>query len=45
MNWVICYLGIKQLEGHDYFTQSLNHEMYLQLVKNSTLSQFVDKRC
>ena len=28
-----------------YLIRSLNHEMYLQRVKKSTLSQFDDKRC
>ena len=29
----------------NYIIRSLNHEMYLQLVKKSTLSLFADKRC
>ena len=33
-----------QRECDNYFIQSLNHEMYLQLVQKSTLSLFDDKR-
>ena len=42
MNLVICFLGIKQFECDIYLTRSLKHEMYLQLLQNSTLSQFDD---
>ena len=42
----------KRLDGEDYqqecdnyIIRSINHEMYLQRVKKSTLSQFDDKRC
>ena len=34
-----------QKECDNYIIRSLNHEMYLQLVKKSTLSIFDDKRC
>ena len=34
-----------QKEYDNYILTSLNHEMYLQLVKKSTLSIFDDKRC
>ena len=41
-----CLFGGKYQEECDsYLIRSLNHEMYLQRVKKSTLSQFVDKRC
>ena len=34
-----------QQECHNYFIRSINHEIYLQPVKKSTLSLFDDKRC
>ena len=34
-----------QKEFDKNIIRSLNHEMYLQLVKKITLSQFDDKRC
>ena len=34
-----------QQERDDYFFPSLNHEMYLQRVKKSALSQCDDKQC
>ena len=34
-----------QRECDKYIQRSLNHKMYLQQVKNSTLSLFDDKRC
>ena len=41
-----CLSGGKyQQEGENYLIRSLKREMYLQRVKNSTLSQFDDKRC
>ena len=41
-----CLFGRKnQQECDKYFFRSINHEMYLQRVKHSTLSQFDDKRC
>ena len=36
--------GEYQKECDNYIIQSLNHEMYLQRVRKSTLSQFDDKR-
>ena len=36
---------VNQKECDNYIIRSMNHEMYLQPVKNSTLSQFDDKRC
>ena len=40
MKVVLCFRAIKQLECDNNIIQSLNHEMYLQEVKKSTLSQF-----
>ena len=41
-----CLFGGKyQQECDNYITRSINHEMYLQRVKKSTLSQFDGKRC
>ena len=41
-----CLFGEKyQQECDNYIIRSLNHEMYLQRVKKSTLSIFDDKRC
>ena len=41
-----CLFGVKyQQECDNYIIRSINHEMYLQRVKKSTLSQFDDKRC
>ena len=37
--------GEFQKECDNYILRSLNHEMYLQRVKKSTLSIFHDKRC
>ena len=37
--------GEYQRECDNYIIRSLNHEMYLQKVKKSTLSLFDDKRC
>ena len=37
--------GECQKECGNYFIGSLNHEMYLQRVRKSTLSSFDDKRC
>ena len=37
--------GEYQKECDNYIVRSLNHEMYLQKVKKSTLSLFDDKRC
>ena len=37
--------GENQKECDNYNIRSLNHEMYLQKVKKSTLSLFDDKRC
>ena len=34
-----------QKESDNYIIPSLNHEMYLQQVKQSIPSQFDDKRC
>ena len=34
-----------QQECDNYIIRSINHEMYLQRVKKSTLSQFDDKLC
>ena len=34
-----------QRECDNYIIRSINHEMYLQQVKKSTLSIFDDKRC
>ena len=34
-----------QEECETYFLGSVNHEMYLQQIKKSTLSIFDDKRC
>ena len=44
--YYICLFGGKyQQECENYLIRSLNHEMYLQRVKTSTLSQFGEKRC
>ena len=41
-----CLDGEKyQKEFDNYNLRSLNHELYLQLVKKSTLFVFDDKRC
>ena len=41
-----CLLGRKyQHECDNHIIRSINHELYLQRVKKSTLSQFDDKRC
>ena len=41
-----CLFGGKyKQECDNYLIRSLNHEMYLQRVRKSTLSQFDDKRC
>ena len=41
-----CVFGGKcQQECNNYILRSINHEMYLQEVKKSTLSIFDDKRC
>ena len=41
-----CLFGKEyQRECDNYIIRSLNHEMYLQRVKKSTLSIFDDKRC
>ena len=41
-----CLIGEKYRQEWDYyFIRSVNHEMYLQRVKKSTLSIFDDKRC
>ena len=41
-----CLFGGKyQQECDSFIIRSLNHEMYLQRVKKSTLSLFDDKRC
>ena len=45
MNLVICFLRKKQFECNNYILRSLNHEMYLQQIKKSALSQFEDNRC
>ena len=37
--------GEYQMECDNYIIRSLNHEMYLQKVRKSTLSLFDDKRC
>ena len=37
--------GEYQKQCHNYIIRSLNHEMYLQKVRKSTLSLFDDKRC
>ena len=37
--------GEYQRECNNYIIRSINHEMVLQEVKKSTLSQFDDKRC
>ena len=37
--------GERQQECTKYIIRSINHEMQLQRVKKSTLSQFDDKRC
>ena len=34
-----------QSECENYMLKSVNHEMYLQRLKKSTLSIFDDKRC
>ena len=41
-----CLFGGKyEQECDKYLIRSLSHEMYLQRVRKSTLSQFDDKRC
>ena len=41
-----CLFGGKyKQECDNCLIRSLNHEMYLQRVRKSTLSQFDDKRC
>ena len=40
MNLVKSFLGKKQFERDNYNICSLNHEINLQLVKQSTTSQF-----
>ena len=41
-----CLFGGKYKQDCDkYLIRSFNHEMFLQRVRKSTLSQFVDKRC
>ena len=41
-----CLIGENyQQECDNHILRSLNHEMYLQRVKKTTLSQFDDKRC
>ena len=41
-----CLFGKKYHQGCDkYIIRSINHEMYLQRVKRSTLFVFGDKRC
>ena len=42
-NWL--FGGEYQKECDNYIIRSLNHEMYLQKVRKSTLSLFDDKRC
>ena len=37
--------GEYQKECNKYLLRSINHEMYLQEVKKTTLSIFDDKRC
>ena len=37
--------GEYQKECDNYILRSVNHDMYLQRVKKSTLSVFDDKRC
>ena len=39
------FSGEYQQECDNYIIRSINHEMNLQRVKKSTLSQFDDKRC
>ena len=39
------FRGKNQQECDNYIIRSINHEMYLQRVKKSTLSIFDDKRC
>ena len=45
MKIVLSFLGMKKFESDIYTLRSLSHEMYLQLVKKSTISQLDDKRC
>ena len=41
-----CLFGGKyQKESNNYILKSINHDMYLQEIKKSTLSFFDDKRC
>ena len=41
-----CLFGVEyQKECDNYILRSVDHEMYLQQVKKSTLSIFDDKRC
>ena len=44
-NYKCLFGGKHQQECDNYILRSINHEMYLQRVKKSTLSQFDDKRC
>ena len=39
------FRGKYKQECANFFIRSLNHEMYLQRVRKSTLFQFDDKRC
>ena len=44
--YYICLFGGKYQKQCDiYIIRSLNHEMYPQKVRKSTLSNFDDKRC
>ena len=40
MNWDLSYLSVEKFECDKCFKNSLNHEIYLELVKKSTLFQF-----
>ena len=44
-NYNCLFGGEYQKECDNYIIRSLNHEMYLQKVRKSTLSLFDDKRC
>ena len=45
-DYYICLFGKEFMkECEKYSLRQINHEMYLQLVKKSTLSPFDDKRC
>ena len=37
--------GKFQKKCNNYFLKSIDHEMYVQKIKKSTLNQFDDKRC